>query len=160
MKATIAFILLLFHLLVWSACSNSDTTTPNQVTEEVITENDEVMKDTITITIGTRTFKAVLESNETAAQFKSMLPLSLNMQDLNSNEKFFDFADGLPTNPSNPRTINSGDLMLWQSNTLVMFYKSFSTSYNYTRLGKIENPSGLAEALGSGDVNVKFDLQK
>jgi hypothetical protein len=160
MKPTLAIIILLFHSVAWSACSRDDVAPPDPAAEENFNENDEDMKDTITITIGTKIFKATLESNATASQFKSMLPLTVDMKDLNSNEKFFDFANNLPTNPSNSRTINSGDLMLWGSNTLVLFYKSFSTSYNYTRLGKIENPSGLAEALGLGNVNVKFDLQK
>ena len=81
------------------------------------------------------------------------------MNELSGNEKFFDLPGNLPADASNPRTINSGDLMLWGPNTLVLFYKSFSTSYSYTRLGKIEDPSGLLNALGSGNVMVIFESQ-
>jgi hypothetical protein len=65
----------------------------------------------------------------------------------------------LPTNASKPGTIQNGDLMLYGSNTLVLFYKSFSTSYNYTKIGEITDPEGLAEALGSAAVAVRFELE-
>ncbi|MEQ1586044.1 MAG: cyclophilin-like fold protein [Cyclobacteriaceae bacterium] len=116
------------------------------------------MKDTIAIIIDDNHFTAILESSAAAAEFKKMLPLTISMRDLNNNEKFFDFSNNLPANASNPRTINAGDLMLWGSNTLVLFYKPFNTAYSYTRLGKIENPNGLSRALGAGNVTVTFEL--
>ena len=161
MKKIVLFTTLLVTvvvpLIVSSGCSSEDIV-PAQSSQENLNENEEAMKDTITITVGGRAFKATIETNDAATAFKAMLPLTLNMSDLNSNEKFFDFPSNLPANPSNPRTINSGDLMLWGSNTLVLFYKTFNTSYSYTRLGKVENPSDLAQTLGSGNVTVTFEI--
>lgn len=111
------------------------------------------------ITVGNRVFTATLENNATAAAFKALLPLSLNMHDVNRNEKAFDLSSDLPTADANPRTIRTGDLMIWSSRTVVVFYKSFSTPYSYTRLGKIEDPQRLAEALCAGNVTVTFDLK-
>ena len=111
------------------------------------------------ITIGTNTFTVALYNNTTAATFKEKLPLTINMSELNGNEKYFDLPNNLPSNASNPGTIQAGDVMLYGSNTLVLFYKTFSTSYNYSRIGRIDNPSGLADALGSGNKTVKFELE-
>jgi hypothetical protein len=159
MKCSFAIIIFIFPMLVWSACSNDDVNPPDEAIQENLNEDSLTMTDTITITIGDKVFTATLEANATAAAFKAMLPLTVNMTELNGNEKFFDFPNNLPTNASNPHNINSGDLMLWGSKTLVIFYKTFSTSYNYTRMGKIENSNGLADALGSGNVTVTFELQ-
>ena len=111
------------------------------------------------ITIGTNTYTATLFNNATVTAFKTRLPMTVNMRDLNSNEKYFDLPNNLPANASNPGTIQTGDLMLYGSNTLVLFYKSFSTSYNYTPMGRIDDASGLIAALGSGNVTVSFASQ-
>lgn len=111
------------------------------------------------IIISTNIFTATFNNNATATAFKAQLPMTINMTDLNANEKFFDLPNALPTNASNPGTIQNGDLRMYGSNTLVLFYKTFSTPYSYTPLGRIDNPAGLAAALGTGNVTVKFELE-
>lgn len=157
MKFFAGFIIFILPLIVSASCTTEEGALLDSIIPDS-TQTSELMKDTIDIFIGDSHFTAILESNATANEFKKMLPLTISMKDLNSNEKFFDFPENLPANASNPGTNNSGDLMLWGSNTLVLFYKTFNTSYSYTRLGKIENPSGLSQALGSGNVAVTFKL--
>lgn len=110
------------------------------------------------INIGTSRFTATLSDNATAAAFKSLLPMTVNMVELNGNEKYFDLSASLPANASNPGTIQSGDLMLYGANTLVLFYKSFTTTYSYTKLGRITDTTGLAAAVGPRNVTVTFEL--
>lgn len=81
------------------------------------------------------------------------------MIELNGNEKYYNLPENIPTQSSNPATIQNGDLMLYGSNTLVLFYKTFSTSYSYTKLGSIDDATGLASALGSGNMTVTFEMQ-
>lgn len=158
MKYALTFMALVFPIFMGAACDQA-TPIPANGKEINIDERSDTMTDTLLIKVGGKEFKASLVSNSTTSAFKAMLPLTIDMSDLNNNEKFFDFTSNLPVNASNPRTINSGDIMIWGSNTLVLFYKTFSTTYNYTRIGRIENPGGLSTALGTGHATVEFKIQ-
>ena len=108
------------------------------------------------VIINGKTFTAVLEDNASARAFAERLPLSVNMTELNGNEKYCRLPERLPSDDSRPEEIHAGDLMLYGGDCVVLFYKDFSTPYSYTRLGRTETPSGLAEALGADDVPVTF----
>ena len=103
----------------------------------------------IKIKVNSQTFTATLLDNKSVKAFKEMLPLTMKMTELNGNEKYFDLPNSLPTNSYNPQTIKNGDLMLYSSKTLVLFYKTFSTPYSYTKLGSLDDVTGLKTALGS-----------
>lgn len=108
------------------------------------------------MTVGERRFAITLTNNAAARAFAAQLPLSLNMPDLNGNEKHAELPKALPVSASRPGTIQRGDIMLYGSSTLVVFYLSFDTSYAYTRLGRVDDPEGLAQALGQGSVRIHF----
>ncbi len=111
----------------------------------------------INVIVGSKTFTATLADSETGEAFAALLPLTVTMNELNGNEKYHYLSSSLPTDAYQPGTINAGDLMLYGNNCVVLFYETFNSSYSYTRLGAIDNPSGLAAALGSGDVSVRFE---
>ena len=117
------------------------------------------MNNKIKVIIGTKVFVATLFENETAKELKKILPITLNMRDLNKNEKYFHFSKNFSMDKFSPKMINSGDLMLWNDNSLVLFYETFSTNYQYTKVGKIDNPNMLAQTLGSDDIKITFDLE-
>lgn len=108
------------------------------------------------ITIGEHHFEAELADTRAAAELREMLPLTLQMSDHARNEKFAGLSRRLSANDSRPGRIEAGDILLWQGNTLVVFYESFDSSYRYTRLGRIRDVQGLKAALGAGDVAVTF----
>ena len=97
-------------------------------------------------------------SSPMEAALKEKMPLTLSMSELNGNEKYNYLPFSLPTNSSNPGQIHAGDLMLYGSDCLVLFYESFATSYRYTPIGRVNDPSGLADAVGGGGVQVTFAL--
>jgi hypothetical protein len=47
--------------------------------------------------------------------------------------------------------------MMYGTRTLVLFYKSFRTTYRYTNIGRVDDPAGLEAALGSENVAVSFE---
>lgn len=125
----------------------------------ITTMHQEKIYQTVLVSVKGYTFKLNLFENETTKAFIEKLPLTLDMNELGGNEKYFHFSTTLPTHSFNPKMIHSGDVMLWGSNSLVLFYQTFSTSYAYTKIGYIEDTTHLEEALGKGNVVVKFALE-
>lgn len=149
-----SFILMLTFMLIFNSSASPCSTDDAMFNTENFTP---MPNGKIKIKVNAQTFTATLLDNSSAKAFKKMLPVTMNMIELNSNEKYYDLPNRLPTNSSNPGTIKNGDLMLYGSNTLVLFYKTFSTSYSYTKLGSIDDVAGLEAALGSGNVTVTFE---
>lgn len=112
--------------------------------------------NTMNITIGQSTFSAELAGTKAAQELTALLPLTLEMQDHLSNEKFAELPKALSRNDQAVGRIEAGDIMLWGGNTLVVFYESFQSSYRYTKLGKIKNTAQLKKVVGAGKVTMTF----
>jgi len=151
MKLFFVFLFLVVSLMSCASCFK--TSSPSDSSNN-INPNGSKMK----LKIGNSTFSVTLYDNATVTAFKSLLSLTVNMVELNGNEKYADLSRKLPTNASNPGTIRNGDLMLYGSSTVVLFYKTFPTTYSYTKLGRMDDATGLVAALGAGDVTVMFEL--
>ncbi len=115
-----------------------------------------VMADSaIVISIADKKFIAEIEDTVTGKAFVEKLPLTLEMSELNGNEKYC-YGVTLPTAARRYDTIEAGDLMLYGSNCVVLFYDT-AGGYSYTRIGKLKSTEGLASALGKGSVSVTFE---
>ncbi len=145
--------------------NSSINTIENQNSNEIQEENtnnnigEETQMPKLNIKVGNKNFSATLYDNETTREFINNMPLTINMSELNGNEKYYYMDKSLKTNSENVRNIKKGDLMLYGSDCLVLFYKSFSTSYSYTKLGYIDDVSDLEQAVGKENINVTFELQ-
>ena len=159
MKPLTLLIFLTMSVVSFASCSKNTATPATENSTKPTDTSINTTSSKMKIKIGNLTFKATLYDNSTATAFKAMLPLTVNMIELNGNEKYINLSRSLPTNVSNPGTIQNGDLMLFGPSTFVLFYKTFSTSYSYTKLGRIDDVTGLVSALGSNNINVSFELE-
>lgn len=119
-------------------------------------QNDMIFK----ITVGGHTFTAEAAATKAAAAFAARMPLTLDMSELNGNEKYCYIDSSLPTAASQPGTINAGDVMLYGSSCIVIFYETFRSSYSYTPIGRITDTAGLKNALGTDSATVTFETAK
>lgn len=110
----------------------------------------------ITVSVGKTVYQARLYDNEAARELVERMPLELDMEELHGNEKFYYLPESLPVDTETIGSIHTGDIMLYGSDCLVLFYEDFQTSFHYTRIGYLEEPDGLSDALGSGTARVSF----
>ena len=113
----------------------------------------------IIITIKNKKYEAILYDNSTTKELIKKFPITITMSDLNGNEKYYNFSKSFPTSSENVANINKGDIMLFGDNCLVIFYKSFSTHYKYTKLGYIKNTEDLENSFGKGDISITFEIE-
>ncbi len=114
----------------------------------------------INVIIEGQTFAATLEDNKTANVFLQMLPLTIKMDDVNSNEKYAVLPSVIKNETASKiGSIQAGDIMCYGEAGLVLFYETFPTSYSYVPIGHIDDTEGLLEVLGSGDIDVQFSGQ-
>ncbi len=160
MKKLLGILIILF---VVTGCFNTGNTNNNSGNKEPMekisidkeSRSEDNMESIISINViinGNR-YVLKLEDNETAQIFANKFSQEFNMSELNGNEKYVYLDVNLPTNASNPKHIEAGDVMLYGSNCLVIFYKSFDTNYSYTKIGHIDNLPNL----GNSNITVNFE---
>lgn len=147
---------LLCGLLVFGTCDATQPGAPGSPLTAATATAIQPEESRMWMTIGEHRFAITLANTEAARAFAALLPLTIDMPDLNDNEKHAELPKSLPTNASRPGTIRNGDLMLYGSQTLVVFYLTFKSSYSYTRLGHVDHPADLAQALGTGTARIAF----
>ena len=125
MKKVLYTLFLVIISITIVGCSNNKTV--------------EKVSDTVKVFINDKEYKLNLYDNETADSLVKLFPLEVNMKTLSENEVYVYLDDKLPTNSSNPKNITAGDVMLYGDDCLVIFYKTFNTSYRYTKIGHIDN---------------------
>lgn len=152
MKKVRSFLLAGLLILLLTACSSEKASI--QTTET----NREEPKKMLSIKINGTAFQLELANNRTAKELQKILPNKFSMEDLHQNEKFFDLPENLLRNELAVGKIEAGDVVLYGDRTLVIFYRSFETSYSYTWIGKILDSEELERVVGNSAV--KIEIQK
>ena len=108
------------------------------------------------VRVGNKAFSTKLYDNQTTKALVKQFPLTVDMSELNGNEKYCNLPNTIPTVSEQPKKIHAGDIMLYGDRCLVAFYKTFSS----TSIGYIEDAVSFAQVVGDGNIKVTFDLAK
>lgn len=112
----------------------------------------------ITLSFNGHTYSATLADNASAAAFAALLekgPLTISAHDYGNFEKVGSLGTTLPCSDEQITTA-PGDIILYQGNQITVYYAP--NTWSFTRLGRIDDPSGLELALGDGDVELTFQM--
>lgn len=123
-------------------------------------EGDTVMPETISISVSGKTLPLKIEENQATQALVAALreaPITYEAHDYGGFEKVGALGRTLPANDTRITT-QAGDVILYSSNQIVLFYGS--NSWSYTRLGKIQYESldELKSFLKAGQGNISVTL--
>ena len=145
-------------VLCLAACSTASHPSPTSTISPESKEDTTVDTHTFYLTVEGVTFPATFADNQGAEALADLLtdgPLTLSLEDYGGFEKVGSLGQSLPTSNTHMST-QSGDIVLYQGNQIVLFYGS--NAWSYTRLGQVTDLTGWQEALGHGDVTVTLSL--
>ena len=145
-------------VLCLTACSTASHPSPTSTISPEPKEDTTVDTHTFYLTVEGVTFPATFADNQGAEALADLLtdgPLTLSLEDYGSFEKVGSLGQSLPTSNTHITT-QSGNIVLYQGNQIVLFYGS--NAWSYTPLGQVTDLTGWQEALGHGDVTVTFSL--
>ena len=120
-----------------------------------------VSEPSLHLTIGDTEVMVAWEDNESAAALNDLVssePLTVQLSMYGGFEQVGSLGTGLPRDDVQTTT-DSGDIVLYSGDQIVIFYGS--NSWDYTRLGRITDRSEeeMAELLGNGDVTITLSWE-
>ena len=115
--------------------------------------NVEMEENVMKITINNEEYVINVENETLMEELFNSLPETFTMAELNENEKYYYLSSNMKNaNSEAVGQVQKGDVMLFGSDCLVIFYDSFETEFRYTKIGHIDNLGDL----GNGNVDVSI----
>lgn len=143
------FIVITIFLLFTSSCNKNKT----------ITTRNDYMNKKIELVINEKALDVTWENNESINDLKAHIDdsLTISMHKYGGFEQVGSLGFKLKNNDTKIKT-NPGDIVLYSSNQIVLFYGS--NSWSYTKLGHINlSENELKELLGNNDINITINLK-
>ena len=128
---------------------------PVAIGEEKFTLDDsvEIEENVMKININNEEYVINVENETLMEELFNSLPQTFTMTELNGNEKYYYLNSNMKNaNSEAVGQVQKGDVMLFGSDCLVIFYDSFETEFRYTKIGHIDNLGDLE----SGNVDVSI----
>lgn len=159
MRRLILVLLTLLLMILLVACgggsgdngssSNSEPAS-SSVASNAVDKEEKDME--LTLTVDGKEVPVSWEDNESVGALKEAAPLEIKMSMYGGNEQVGPIGKELPSDDKNITT-EAGDIVLYQSNQIVIFYGS--NTWDYTPLGHVElSKDEMTELLDNGDVTI------
>ena len=167
----IFIIFTLYFLLVLTSCGKSNNS-PTQITtdessttittpsdDNQTTKEDETANMKLTLKINDIEVDVIWTDNDSVRALKNLAKdgLTINMSKYGGFEQVGSIGSTLPSSDTRITT-SPGDIVLYSSNQIVIFYDS--NTWSYTKLGHINlSKSELTDLLGDEDVVITLNLK-
>lgn len=163
-------ILLAIMIIALTSCDKSNST-PTPTTDEPsttitapsddnqTTKEDESANMKLTLKINDIEVDVIWTDNDSVRALKNLAKdgLTINMSKYGGFEQVGSITSTLPSSDTRITT-NPGDIVLYSSNQIVIFYDS--NTWSYTKLGHINlSKSELTDLLGDEDVVITLNLK-
>jgi len=163
-------LLFIFMMLLTSCGKSTNSSTPSNTDEPSTTittpsdDNSTTKEDAIetmklTLKINDLEVDVIWADNDSVKALKNLAKdgLTINMSKYGGFEQVGSIGSTLPSSDTRITT-NPGDIVLYSSNQIVLFYDS--NTWSYTKLGHINlSKSELTDLLGDEDVVIKLNLK-
>ena len=139
----------------------AESSFPDRKETEVIMTSEEIVEKALHLYINEKEIAVTWENNESVEALIGLAeenPITVQMSMYGGFEQVGSLGSRLPSNDVQTTT-SAGDIVLYASSQIVIFYGS--NSWAYTRLGKAADQTAaqMADLLGNGNVTVTISYE-
>lgn len=175
-KSSLALCAVLLTAALLAGCSNTSASesngtsnpvsvsTPSAAAEQpasvpVTSDSATEALPNLQVTFNDAEYTMVYYPSTTAEYLVNQIPsLSMLMPpsyDMDGLYKYYDMPRPAPANEEEITSVSAGEVLMDGTDRLILYYQDAEITGSYTRVGYFTDTTGLAEALGDGDVQFR-----